>query len=169
MNDQTQQGDGSGPSQRKLEIAAALGAAAFGALIAIGSMKVGINWGADGPKPGFFPFYISLFIIGASAINLYKAMQQTDAAGGVFATWEELGRVLAVVAPLTAYVAIMPFVGIYVSSFLLIGLFMLWIGRYSWLMTLPVALGIPVCVFVVFEFWFQIALPKGPLENWLGL
>ena len=33
---------------------------AFGALVIVGSVQAGINWGAEGPQAGFFPFYIGL-------------------------------------------------------------------------------------------------------------
>ena len=39
----------------------------FGAIVLVGSLQVGIGWGAEGPRPGFFPFYIGLLIIGSSA------------------------------------------------------------------------------------------------------
>ena len=35
----------------------------FGAIVIVGSLQVGINWGAEGPRAGFFPFYLGLLII----------------------------------------------------------------------------------------------------------
>jgi hypothetical protein len=32
-----------------------------------------------------------------------------------------------------------------------------------------VAVGVPLFFFLVFERWFLVALPKGPVEAWLGL
>jgi hypothetical protein len=143
---------------------------AFGFLIMAGSLQVGIDWGVEGPKPGFFPFYISLFIIIGSIINLVQVNTgQGEVRRGVFSTWEQLRRVLAVVVPAVAYVAFVPFLGMYVSSVLLIAVFMLWLGGYRLWMTLPIAIGIPVLAYLVFERYFQIPLPKGPVEYWLGL
>jgi hypothetical protein len=34
--------------------------------------------------------------------------------------------------------------------------------------TLSVAIGVPVAMFLLFEIWFLVALPKGPLERMLG-
>ena len=76
---------------------------------------------------------------------------------------------MSVVVPATIYVALVPFLGIYVSSILLIAVFMMWLGSYSAWKTLPIAVGVPVVVYIVFERYFQIALPKGPIEYWLGL
>jgi hypothetical protein len=57
----------------------------------------------------------------------------------------------------------------YVSSGLLIAVFMKWIGRYSWLVVAAIAIGVPILTFILFERWFLVPLPKGPLEDWLGL
>jgi putative tricarboxylic transport membrane protein len=77
--------------------------------------------------------------------------------------------VMSVVVPSTIYVALVPFLGMYVSSMLLIAVFMMWLGNYSAWKTLPIAVGVPAVVYIVFERYFQIALPKGPIEYWLGL
>jgi hypothetical protein len=36
-------------------------------------------------------------------------------------------------------------------------------------MTLAIAIGMPVLTYVTFEKWFLVPLPKGPIEDWLGL
>jgi putative tricarboxylic transport membrane protein len=158
----------SGPSQRTVEIAVALATLAFGIIILFGSLQVGIDWGVEGPKPGFFPFYVSLFILVGSVYNL---LQATHLGGitGLFSSWEQLRRVMSVVVPSTIYVALVPFLGIYVSSILLIAVFMMWLGSYTAWFTLPIAVGVPAVVYIVFERYFQIPLPKGPIEYWLGL
>jgi putative tricarboxylic transport membrane protein len=168
MSDQSY-GAESGPSQRSVEVAVALSTLAFGIIILIGSLQVGIDWGVEGPKPGFFPFYVSLFIIGASAYNLAHVTVLDGAKQGMFSDMEQLKRVMSVVVPATIYVALVPFLGMYVSSILLIAVFMMWLGDYSAWKTLPIAVGVPAVVYVVFERYFQIALPKGPVEYWLGL
>ena len=59
---------------------------------------------------------------------------------------------------------------------LLIGVFMRWLGRYGWGMIAAIAVGVPVVTFIIFEKWFLVPLPKGPIEEfsdfdarrWLG-
>ncbi len=75
---------------------------------------------------------------------------------------------LFVVIPTTIYVAAIPLIGIYVTSAILIGFFMRWLGRYGWLLVAAISIGIPVVTFVVFERWFLVPLPKGPIEEFLG-
>ena len=76
---------------------------------------------------------------------------------------------MSVVIPTTIYTLVIPYLGIYLSSFILIAGFMKWLGKYPWRTTIAVAIGTPAAIFVMFEKWFLIPLPKGPLENLLGL
>ena len=156
----------SGPRHRSVEIGVALAFILFGGIVIAGSLKVGINWGAEGPRAGFFPFYVGLLIVLCSALNLTRALAVKD--GALFATWPQLRQVLAVVVPTAAYVALVPYLGIYLSSMLLIGLFMKWLGRYPWAQTLAVAILVPLAFFLMFEKWFLVPLPKGPVEDLLG-
>jgi hypothetical protein len=87
----------------------------------------------------------------------------------LFAEWSQLRQVVSVVIPATIYVFSVPYLGMYVSSGLLIGAFMKWLGRYRWPMVLAIAIGVPIIIFILFERWFLVPLPKGPLEDWLGL
>ena len=169
MSDNPQAAAESGPRHRSVEIGVALLTLAFGALVLVGSLRVGVDWGVEGPRPGFFPFYVSLFIIVGSIVNLAQVARPGGIKQGLFTTWEQLYRVMCVVVPTSIYVALVPFLGIYVSSILLIGVFMIWLGNYNFWKTLPIALGVPIVAYIVFERYFQIPLPKGPIEYWLGL
>ena len=146
--------------------------ALFLALLAVigivGALQVGIGWGAEGPKAGFFPFYISLIVLFSCAVNLVNVLREYTGRE-MFAEWGQIRQVMSVVIPTTVYVFAVPGLGMYVSSGLLIGVFMKWIGRYSWLMVLAVAIGVPVVTYILFERWFLVPLPKGPLEDWFGL
>jgi putative tricarboxylic transport membrane protein len=46
--------------------------------------------------------------------------------------------------------------------------FMKWLDDYRWSTIAAVSIGIPLVTFVVFERWFLVPLPKGPIEAWLG-
>ncbi len=107
-----------------------------------GSLKVGIGWGAEGPKAGFFPFYVSLAVIIACAVNLAKIFATADE-GDIFASWNQLRLVLAVVVPTAIYVAAIPYLGIYVASAILIMAFMKWLGRYAWIYAIGVGAIVP--------------------------
>lgn len=168
MTDHTQGANGTGPSHRSVEIGVAVCMIAFGALAMIGSYRVGIGWGPEGPKAGFFPFYVGLLIVVASVLNMMQALLASTSAK-LFARWSELSQVMAVVTPTAVYVAVIPFVGLYAASFVLIAVFMKWLGRYPLGLALAVPAGVVVAVYLMFERWFLVPLPKGPIEEWLGL
>ncbi len=168
MSESSHSTGGTGPSHRSVEIGVALFMALLAAVGIAGSLKAGIGWGPEGPKAGFFPFYISLIVLISCAVNIIGVLREFTGRE-VFATWGQLRQVLSVVIPTTIYVFAVPVIGMYVSSGLLIAVFMKWIGRYSWPMVLAIAVGVPILTFILFERWFLVPLPKGPLEDWLGL
>jgi putative tricarboxylic transport membrane protein len=168
MSESSHSSGGAGPSHRSVEIGVALFMTLFAAVAIAGSLKVGIGWGAEGPKAGFFPFYISVIVLISCAVNLVQAVREFTGRE-VFASWGQLRQVFSVVIPTTVYVFAVPILGMYMSSGLLIAVFMKWIGRYSWLIVAAIAIGVPIITYVMFERWFLVPLPKGPLEDWLGL
>jgi putative tricarboxylic transport membrane protein len=161
------QGGGAGPTQRSVEIGVALFMSAFALIILVGSVQVGVGWGAEGPKAGFFPFYIALLILASSIVNL-GAVISGPRDDGRFAEWGQLGKVTSMLVPTTIYVALIPWIGIYAASVLLIAVFMKWLGDYGWAMVAAISIGVPLVTFVVFERWFLVPLPKGPIEEYFG-
>lgn len=156
-----------GPSQRSVEIGLALLILVFGLIIMAGALKAGIGWGFDGPNAGFFPFYVALLVIVAALITLFNEWSNKESQK-TFAEWDQLKQVLSVAAPTLVYVIMIAFLGIYVSSAILIAYFMLVISSFSVLRTALIAILVPLITFFVFEKWFLVALPKGPLETFLG-
>lgn len=138
-------------------------------LVIVDSVRVGTGWADDGPRSGYFPFYIGLMLAGASGWIMLSQLSRWKRDRAVFAEHEQLRLVMAVFVPMVVYVALIFGIGIYVASALLIGYFMRRYGKYRWVITLPVAIGVPLFFFVVFERWFLVLLPKGPLERLLGL
>jgi putative tricarboxylic transport membrane protein len=163
----SEQSQGAGPSLRGVEVGVALTTAAFAVVVITGSLQAGIDWGLEGPKAGFFPFYLGLIILGCSIVNLVQ-VASAPSTGQRFAEWRQLGKVLSVALPTAVYVVAISYIGIYVASTILIALFMVWLGRYGWVYVVPVSVGVPLATFLVFEKWFIVSLPKGPVENALG-
>lgn len=150
----------------ELIVAAVLVATAI--LVIVDSLRVGIGWADDGPRSGYFPFYIGLLLLGSSGWVLVKQLLRWRSEDPLFAERGQMVLVVAVFWPMLVYLGLIYVVGIYVSSALLIGYFMLRYGKYRWLVAVPVSVAIPVVFFLVFERWFLVQLPKGPLENLLG-
>jgi putative tricarboxylic transport membrane protein len=157
----------SGPTQRSVEIGVAIAIALFALIVIAGSLQAGIGWGAEGPQAGFFPFYVGLLILVSTVVNFFR-IAPSSGDRSVFADWGQLGKVTSVLVPTAIYVALIPWLGIYFSSALLIAVFMRWLGRYDWGMVAAIAIGVPLVTFLIFERWFLLPLPKGPIEAYLG-
>ena len=166
MTDSSHPAD-AGPSQRTMEIAVAVAMLLFAGIVIYGALQAGINWGAEGPRAGFFPFYVGVLIMIASLVNLAHSLREPRKR--LFAEWGQLRQVVSVVLPLAIYVALVPWLGLYVSSLLLIAVFMRWLGGYGWGPVAALAIGVPAAAYVMFEKWFLVPLPKGPIEDLLGL
>jgi len=153
--------------------AAEVGVAAFffalGALVIYDSQRLGAGWADDGPRPGYFPFYVGLIICIASVVNVVRALLVPAAKNKAFVEVGQLKMVLAVLIPTAIYVAAVTWIGIYVASTVFIAFFMRWLGKYAWWKVAVVSAGTSVAFYLIFEKWFQVPLPKGPLENLLGL
>jgi putative tricarboxylic transport membrane protein len=145
---------------------------AFGAIVVWDSRRLGAQWGDDGPQAGYFPFYIGCFILVSSVINLYNALASGSRGTRAFVEWGQLRMILIVLVPTIVYIALIdnPWfsLGIYVSSAIFIAAFMRYLGKYGWLKIAAVSVGTMVSFFVMFEVWFKVPLPKGPLEAALG-
>jgi putative tricarboxylic transport membrane protein len=158
-----------GIATRLVELFVALLIMAGGAVVIVDSIRVGYSWGPDGPKAGYFPFYIGWILAAAGAyVAIQTLVRWGRQAGVIFVYFESLKPVLLMLLPTIGFVVLIAWLGIYVASFLYIGGFMLWQGRYGWLPTIAVSAGLPIVLFLVFELWFLVPLPKGPVEHLIG-
>jgi len=155
--------------QRWVESLMALLLLGLAGLVIMDSLRLGTGWADDGPRSGYFPFRIGLALAACSAWLLLKQLLVwRRSRGEVFAERGQLRDVAAVLLPTTVYVALIPWLGIYLPSALLIAWFMWRQGRYGWPMLLGLPPAVSVFLFLLFERWFVQPLPKGPLEHWLG-
>jgi len=156
-------------SHKSAEVAAALGFFIVGAIVVYDSVRLGAKWADDGPQAGYLPFYIGLLVCVSAVVNLVNALLVPSEKGKVFVEVGQLRLVMAVLIPTAIYVGLISWLGIYVASAAFIAFFMRWLGKYGWLLLSCVSVGNSVFFFLVFEIWFKIPLPKGPLERLLGL
>lgn len=162
-------GERSVVSSKTVDLAVAAIFFAFGALVAFDSSRIGAKWAEDGPQSGYFPFYVGVIICIASLVNFVLALRSKYYYGRSFVSVEQLKSVFSVAIPTLVYVLLIQYLGIYVASTVFIAGFMVWLGKYSWPKAALVSVGVSVVFFLMFETWFKVQLPKGPLEALLGL
>jgi putative tricarboxylic transport membrane protein len=158
-----------GLATRWVELVFALLIATAGGVVIFDSLRIGAQWGPDGPQGGYFPWLTGTALaLSGGWLTLRVLWRWKRLEGDVFVSWAKLNPVLAMLLPTIAYVVLIRLIGIYVASAVFIAAFMLWKGHYRMLPTLSVALGVPFAMFLLFEMWFLVPLPKGPIERMLG-
>jgi putative tricarboxylic transport membrane protein len=138
----------------------------LGGIVLYDAVRLGFGWGTDGPQSGFFPFWLAVLLIAISAVILIQGARQSTTRP--FVTRAQLRPVLSVLLPAVAAVVLMEVLGLYAASALYLAFYMRWVGRHRWITVVGLAVGIPVVTFLVFETWFLVPMPKGPIEHWLG-
>lgn len=151
---------------RTADLTTALVLMAGGVLVIWDSLRLGIGWGTDGPQSGFFPFWLAVLLIVSSGAIAWQARRRER--GAPFVTRAQLRPVSSTLLPSLGFVVLTQFLGLYVATALFMGFYMRWIGRYGWIPVMILSLALPVLTFLVFEKWFLVPMPKGPLEAWLG-
>ena len=73
--------------------------------------RTGAAWDSTGPQPGYFPFYLSVILGGASLYGLVAAFLSRKEAAEVFVTRAQLRRVMAVFVPTCCFVSPRSFSG----------------------------------------------------------
>jgi putative tricarboxylic transport membrane protein len=144
----------------------------LGGVVLGDALRLGAGWGSDGPQSGFVPFWLAVLLLLVSAAIFVQALVR--AAGASFVTREKLRPVLQVVVPVAAFVILIDppgppsGLGLYVAAAIYLAVYMRWVGRHDWRTVALLAVIIPLVTFIVFERWFLVPMPKGPLEAWLG-
>jgi len=167
-------------SNRVVEIIVALLFLLGSAIVIKDSVRLGFGWlEGEGPAPGYFPFYIAVAMGLAVTVILVQAVSGSIKDGSAsFVSVLGFSRVLTVLLPTLLYVMLIgglslgpvqiPGLGLYVASAIFIALFMILLGKESIVRSVAVGVAVPLVFFFMFERWFLVPLPKGPLEAMLG-
>ncbi len=163
-HDEISDGPRTGVATYVVEAVVALILLAVGLVVIFESQRLGSGWTSDGPGPGYFPFYIGVIITISAAGILYQALLGKERKTEVFVDGVQLKRVLSVLVPATVYVLAISILGLYVASAIYIALFMIFLGKYSWIKSVIAALAVNTVFFCMFEVWFKVPLYKGVLD-----
>jgi hypothetical protein len=172
MNSEQKPGAGDSPvvSNRTMEIVVAGLLLLLGLTFGVASYNLGAGWSDDGPQSGYFPFYINLIIVIASAVTLVQAIRsKTPRPQEAFVTKGQLRQIMSVLIPAAVYVLGVQLFGIYLASAVYITVFMVWLGKYSCGKSAALGIAISVAVYFMFEVWFKVSLHKGSWFDPLSL
>jgi putative tricarboxylic transport membrane protein len=155
-------------STRVVDVTVSLLLVALALTLGYDNWRTGIAWDATGPQAGYFPFYLSVILAGASLYGVVAAFLSRQEASETFVTRAQFRRVMQVFVPTLLFCLAMQFLGLYVASFLLIAGFMRMVGRIALWKSLLTAFLFTAIMFVTFDIAFDVIMPKGPLEAAFG-
>jgi putative tricarboxylic transport membrane protein len=153
---------------RVVEAVVSLLLVALAVTLGYDNWRTGIAWDSTGPQAGYFPFYLSVILAGASLYGLVASFLARKEAPEIFVTRAQLRRVLQVFVPTLLFCLATQFLGLYVASFLLIAGFMRMVGHIALWKSLLTAFLFTAAMFVTFDIAFDVIMPKGPLEAAFG-
>ncbi|CAA0097031.1 Uncharacterised protein [Starkeya nomas] len=130
--------------------------------------RIGAGWAPDGPQAGYFPFYLSVLLGGASLVGIASALRSEELRDEIFVGRSAFGRVLRVFIPTILFVLLVQLLGLYVASFVFVSAFMIFIGKLSVWKSILTGLIFSGLMFYIFDMQFNVLLPKGPLEAAFG-
>jgi hypothetical protein len=152
-------------SRRSLEVATAALTGAFGTAIAVSSVDNGVGWASTGVGAGTFPFITGLLIVGGSLYNLVRGALH---AGPPMLGRREATRLCSLFLPALAFVAAIPLLGMHIAAGAYIFGTLAFHRRHSLARAALIALVTAAALFGVFDWMFQVTLPRGILGTALG-
>lgn len=153
---------------RTAEILMAVAMALISIALMVKSAELPIGWIAErGPGSGAWPFWLSIGMLGASLVTIYRWFMGTTSESRSTELYMSRSAVSVVgwsVAALLGLLIGTHYIGIYFSLILFLVFFIRFMGRHSWMTTIAIALATPVVIFMLFEWALTIPLPKAMSE-----
>ena len=149
---------------RKAEQVMAFALLVIAAALMREATRLQISWTAIGPGAGFFPFWLSVGVGISAAIILVQSIKpaarnaNTDEPLIPPHAWKPL---MVVLLPMAAVIAFLDILGIYLGGAIYLAGYTRLVGRFRWPVVILVSLAIPLMLFLIFERWFLLPLPKG--------
>lgn len=123
-----------------------------------------IGWiRGTGPGGGAFPFYVAGVMALCALVVIARGVRERSLAG-FFIDPQGMRTVLKAGCVITATVVAVSLVGVYGATVFLFVVYMRWLGGRPWVQTIAVSLLVPVALFLFFEKFLVLPLPKGLLE-----
>lgn len=145
-------------SHHAVELVVAILFIALGGLVFYDAVRLGAGWGESGPQPGFFPLILTIAMTLSAIAVIVLALRKPDRQP-FFEVSHEVDDLLRVGTPILIAVIAIPWLGLYITSGLYLGLFMALYGRFRWYSALAGAVLLPTIMWFTFREGFNISMP----------
>jgi putative tricarboxylic transport membrane protein len=115
-----------------------------------------------GPQPGFFPFFLTILMVIGTFGTILVSYRNPDRQP-FFEASQEIVDLVKVFIPILLAVFAIPWLGIYLTSGIYIGIFMIWYGGFRWYSGLAAAVILPTVLYAMLTWGFNIPMPMSML------
>ncbi len=109
---------------------------------------------------GFYPFWSAMVVFVAGAIVAYRSLLTPQPVEDVFKSRQGVLSVVKLVVPMLVAVAAIAWSGIYIMTAAYLSSFMITIGKYRWQWGAIAGIVLAAVLYVMFEIFFRVTLPK---------
>lgn len=146
-------------TQRGAEIGVVVCLVLVGVVVLRDSLRLGPGWGDSGPQPGFFPFVLTVtMLLGVLGVIYFNILRYPNRYR-FFEVAEEVEDLLKVGLPIVVAIALVRWLGLYLTSGLYLAFFMAWYGRFRWYQALAGGIVLPILLWLVLRQAFNISMP----------
>jgi hypothetical protein len=135
----------------------------FGVWFAAVALRNYTYWGATGPGSGFFPFWLGLAMAVLAALLLVRAVRTSDPGAPWAPRGRGLVRFLGLLGGGVAFVMLLPWLGMAVTTVLFLVGILKALEGHSWPAAVGIALAIAGVNWAVFTWWLRVPFPTGVL------
>jgi len=146
-------------THRAVEVGTVICVLLLGVLLLSESIRLGPGWGDSGPQPGFFPFVLTILMILGTLGVIYVDIYRHPDLRPYLEVSQEVEDLLKVGIPIVVVVALIRWLGLYLSAGLYIAFFMAWYGKFRWYQAIAGGVLLPVIMWLTLREGFNISMP----------
>ena len=138
----------------------------LGLYVTISGVRLGFGEWQD-PGSGFIAVLSGCGLLLLSAIWLVMTIAKRwglTPTKKFFAESTSYKRVLLIILSLLVFAALLDWAGFMITTLVFLVFLFRSIDPQRWRIAIPLALGIAIICFIVFQLWLQVQLPEGPLS-----
>lgn len=143
---------------KTVEIGASIVFLGLGLFVIREGIRLGPGWGDTGPQAGFFPFSLAI-LMSLGAVGVLLGALRIRGSRPFFEALEEMADLLKVGMPAAIAISVIPWLGLYITAGLYVAGFTKWYGRFRWWEALAAGVGVPVVLYVLLRYGFNIPMP----------
>lgn len=129
-------------------------------------MAFGMEWRTEAGRigPGFFPRVIGVALVCALLVALAQSLRYRHAASENVEVSSGYLRTLSLIIGATVlFLVVFEFLGALLSAITYMLVLLATLNPRRWVMNIPIALGLPAGLYLLFQTWLNAGLPPGVL------